>query len=194
MTLTSANALTDSELDLLDDFLYSDVVSEDCLDLTGIHGLFCALNISPTPLDESTWLELVFDETPKWESDAQEAEIMGLLKRLYSHIGGQLYSDGEIELPCELSLDAEEDEDISPLSWWSQAFMEGVFTQEEEWFGSKAQEEVAEMLLPIMVASDLFEEDDINKIRDDEKLCAEMCAQIPELLIDLYLYFHAPDK
>ncbi|WP_415881720.1 YecA family protein [Neptuniibacter sp. QD29_5] len=194
MTLTSANALTDSELDLLDDFLYSDAVSEDCLDLIGVHGLFSALNISPTPLDESTWMELVFDQTPNWESEAQEAEIMGLLKRLYSTIGGQLYSDGEIELPCELSLDAEEDEDISPLAWWSQAFMEGVFTQEEEWFGSKKQEEVAEMLLPVMVASELFEEDDINKIREDEKLCAEMCAQIPELLIDLYLYFHAPDK
>lgn len=194
MTLNSANALSDSELDQLDDFLYSDHVSEDCLDLIGVHGLFCALNISPVPVSEETWMELVFDEAPEWESDEQQQIITSLLKRLYTNIGGHLYSDGEIELPCELSLDAEEDEDISPLAWWAQAFMEGVFTQEEEWFGNKAEEDVAEMLLPIMVASDLFEEDDINKIREDENLCAEMCAQIPELLIDLYLYFHAPDK
>ncbi len=193
MTLIAANTLTDSELDLLDDFLYSDQVAEDCLDIIGVHGLFCALNISPTPVSEETWMELVFDGAPKWESDAQKAEVVGLLQRYYQSIGANLYSDGEIELPCELSLDAEEDEDISPLAWWAQAFMEAVFTQEEEWFGG-AEETVAEMLLPVMVASDLFDEDDINKIRDDERLCAEMCSQIPELLIDLYLHFHAPEK
>lgn len=194
MTLISANALSEAELDQLDDFLYSDIVSEDCLDLIGVHGLFCALNISPIEIDEATWIELVFDVEPKWESDAQKQEIMGLLQRFYNSIGGNLYSDGEIELLCELSLDAEEGEDISPLSWWAQAFMEGVFTQEEVWFGTKSEEDVAEMLLPIMVASDLFDEEDINKIRDDEKVCAEMCSQIPDLLVDLYLYFHAPDK
>ena len=194
MTLTTANALTDAELDQLDDFLYSDQVSEDCLDLVGVHGLFCALNISPSPIAEDTWMELVFDGTPNWTSEEQQKEIMGLLKRFHQSIGANLYSDGEIELPCELSLDAEDDEDISPLAWWSQAFMEGVFNQEELWFGSKSEEEVAEMLLPVMVASDLFDEDDINKIRDDEKLCAEMCSQIPELLVDLYLFFHAPEK
>lgn len=194
MSLTAANTLTDSELDQLDDFLYSDHVSEDCLDLIGVHGLFCALNISPAPLAEETWLELVFDETPKWQSEAQQAEIMSLLKRFYTSIGANFYSDGEIELPCELSLDPEEDEDIAPLAWWSQAFMEGVFTQEDEWFADKADDDVAQMLLPMMVASELFDEDDINKIRDDENLCAEMCSQIPELLVDLYLHFHAPEK
>jgi len=194
MSLTAANTLTDSELDQLDDFLYSDHVSEDCLDLIGVHGLFCALNISPAPLAEETWLELVFDETPKWASEAQQAEIMSLLKRFYSSIGANFYSDGEIELPCELSLDPEEDEEIAPLAWWSQAFMEGVFTQEEAWFANKSDDDVAQMLLPVMVASELFDEDDINKIRDDESLCAEMCSQIPELLVDLYLHFHAPEK
>ncbi|PIE25305.1 MAG: YecA family protein [Neptuniibacter caesariensis] len=194
MTFITAHALTDTEMDQLDDFLYSDYVSEDCLDLVGVHGLFCALNISPSPLDEATWLELVFDGEPNWESDEQKQEIVALLKRYHQSIATNLYSDGEIELPCELSLDANDEEDISPLAWWSQAFMEGVFNQEEQWFGSKPEEEVAEMLLPIMVASDLFNEDDINKIRDNEKLCAEMCSQIPELLIDLYLFFHAPEK
>lgn len=194
MTLTSNIALTDDELDQLEEFLYSDQVSEDSLDLIGAHGLFCALNISPNPLDEADLNTLLFDTEPKWQSDEQKQKITNLLNRLYKEIGTNLYSDGEIELPCELSLDPEEDDDISPLAWWSQAFMEGVFTQEEDWFNKNTEQDVAEMLLPVMVASDLFDEDDINKIRNDEKLCAEMCAQIPELLIDLYLYFHAPDK
>ncbi|MGH1461531.1 MAG: YecA family protein [Neptuniibacter sp.] len=194
MTLTSHNALTDDELDQLEEFLYSDHVSEDSLDLIGAHGLFCALNISPNPLEEPDLQTLLFDTEPKWASEDQKQAITALLNRLYAEIGTNLYSDGEIELPCELSLDPEEDDDISPLAWWSQAFMEGVFTQEEAWFNKGTEQDVAEMLLPIMVASDLFDEADINKIRDDEKLCAEMCAQIPELLIDLFLYFHAPEK
>jgi len=195
MTLSSTHALTDDELDQLEDFLYSDQVSEDSLDLIGAHGLFCALNISPTPIEEADLQALLFDDEPQWSSEAQKATITDLLNRLYKEISSNLYSDGEIELPFELSLDPEDGEDIAPLAWWAQAFMEGVFTQEEAWFNTDgAEQEVAEMLLPIMVASDLFDEDDINKIRNDEKLCAEMCSQIPELLIDLYLYFHAPDK
>ena len=194
MTLIAANTLTDSELDLLDDFLYSDQVAEDCLDIIGVHGLFCALKYQPNRL---------YRKRPGWNWSStvhlsgnltrRKLKLLDCLQRYYQSIGANLYSDGEIELPCELSLDAEEDEDISPLAWWAQAFMEAVFTQEEEWFGG-AEETVAEMLLPVMVASDLFDEDDINKIRDDERLCAEMCSQIPELLIDLYLHFHAPEK
>lgn len=194
MTLASQVALSDDELDLLEDFLYSDQVDEESLDLIGAHGLFCALNISPSPLSEEEITTLVFDSEPKWDSAQQKSEITSLLSRLYKEIGGNLYSDGEIELPFELSLDAEAEDDISPLAWWSQSFMEGVFTQEDAWFNNNTEQDVAEMLLPIMVASELFDEDEITKIRDNEKLCAEMCSQIPELLIDLYLHFHAPEK
>lgn len=194
MNLALQHSLNDDELDQLDDFLFSDQVSEECLDLIGAHGLFCALNISPETISRSERLELVFDETPKWESAQQQEQIESLLERLYRSIGAELYSDDNFDLPFELSLDAEEGDEIAPLAWWAQSFMEGVFTQEALWFGSKNEEDVAEMLLPVMVASDLFEEAEISKIRDDEKLCAEMCSQIPELLVDLYLYFHAPDK
>ena len=194
MTFLSTQVLTDDELDVLDEFLDSEYIAEDCLDFVGVHGLFCALNICPNPLPQNQVLALVFDEEPKWRSDEQKQEITLLLERFYLEIGSNLYSDGEIELPCELSLDAEDDDDISPLGWWAQSFMEGVFAQENLWFSKQTEQDVAEMLLPIMVASELFDEDEILKIRDDEILCAEMCSQIPELLIDLYLYFHAPEK
>lgn len=194
MSLSLQKTLNDDELDQLEDFLYSDQVSEDSLDLVGVHGLFCALNISPVELDLTTRLELVFDSEPSWQSEEEKQKILGLLDSLYRSIGAELYSDDDLDFPFELSLDPEGDEEISALSWWSQSFMEGVFTQEAEWFGGKTEEDVAEMLLPIMVASDLFDEEEISNIRENEALCAEMCSQIPELLVDLYLFFHAPDK
>lgn len=71
--------------------------------------------------------------------------------------------------------------------------MEGVFLREEQWFGDD-EETVAGLLLPIMVASELFEDAEISEIRKDRALSEEMCEQIPEVLIDLYLHFHAPEK
>ena len=56
--------LSDAELDELEDFLYSDAVSEDSLDLVGVHGLFTACNISPKAVSEQEWSELVFDGAP----------------------------------------------------------------------------------------------------------------------------------
>ncbi|MFW1677009.1 YecA family protein [Pontibacter sp. JAM-7] len=194
MSLSLTHALTDAELDRLEDFLYSDAVSEDSLDLIGVHGLFSALNISPKACPEAERLELIFDGTPKWASEQEEAELTTLLQRYYTQIGGDLYSDQPLELPCDLTLEPEQDEDISSLSWWAQAFMEGVFTNEEDWFNPGTEEDVAEMLLPIMVASDLFDESDILAIRKNSELSQQMCQEIPDLLVDLYLYFHSPEK
>ncbi|KGK41719.1 hypothetical protein LH51_12680 [Nitrincola sp. A-D6] len=187
--------ITEAELDQLEAFLFSSAVSEDALDLIGTHGLLCAVNISPVKVPDQEWLDLLFDSEPKWESDAQKAEIIGLLRKLNHTIGHDLYNDQETLLPCELTLDTDEDEDedTTELTIWAQSFMEGVFMREEEWFGDD-EETVAGMLLPIMVASELFDDTEILEIRQDRALSEEMAEQIPELLVDLFLYYHAPDK
>lgn len=185
--------ISEAELDTLEEFLLSDRVSDDALDLIGTHGLFCALCIGPEKVDESEWLPLLFAETPKWESPTQEEQITDLLRKLYRTIAADLYSDHEILLPCELTLDVDEEDELPEVTIWAQSFMEGVFIREEAWFGED-EETIAGLLLPIMVASDLFTDQDIVEIREDRSLSEEMCEQIPELLIDLYLHYHAPSK
>lgn len=192
MTMNIA-LITEDELDRLEEFLFSPAVSDEALDLIGAHGFMCALNISPKPVAEAEWLEQLFDGEPKWASDTEKNEILELLHKLYRTIGNDLYNDQEILLPCELSLEPEEDEEITELTTWSQSFMEGVFLNEEDWFGQD-EETVAGLLLPIMVASDLFEDEDVREISQDRSLREEMCVQIPEVLVDLYLHFHAPEK
>lgn len=191
--MTATGLITEAELDQLEAFLFSSAVSEDSLDLIGTHGLLCALNISPTKVPEQEWLDLLFDSEPKWESAEQKELIVGLLRKLHFTIGQDLYNDQETLLPCELTLDADEDEDEPELTIWAQSFMEGVFMREEDWFGND-EETVAGLLLPIMVASELFDDPEIVEIRQDRALSEEMAEQIPELLVDLYLYYHAPDK
>lgn len=184
--------LTDEELDELEAFLFSETVSEDALDLIGTHGYFCALNISPVKIPEKQWLQELFDGTPEYRSETEKSRIEGLLRRLYFSIGSDLYNDQDMLLPCDLTLEAEDDEEQSALTTWSQAFMEGVFLKEDEWFNHQAEEEVAELMLPIMIASELFDDDEFVKMRADIPLCDEMCRTIPDLLVDLYLLFHAP--
>lgn len=187
--------LTDDELDLLDDFFYSDAVPEESLDLIGVHGLLCAVNISPEKIEPPEWLQAIFDgNEPNWQDAGQKAQIEGLLEQLNKEIGSTLYNDQELDVPCELSIVPEQGEEISDLTAWTQAFMEGVFLREEQWMEGPQEELAAELLLPFMVISDLFDEAEFTKMRKDKAICAAMCAQIPELLIDLYLMFHAPEK
>jgi len=185
--------ISEDELDQLENFLDSEAVAETALDLVGAHGLLCALNIAPEKVDESTWMTLIFDEQPNWSSAEQQAEIENLLRKLNATIANDLYSDQEIYLPCDLSLETEDDNEIPEITLWAEAFMEGVFSNEEAWF-SDDEESVAGLLLPIMVASDLFDEGEVKDIRKDRALSEEMCEQIPEILIDLYLQFNSPEK
>jgi uncharacterized protein len=48
-------------------------------------------------------------------------------------------------------------------------------------------------MVPMLTLSGLFEDEDFQKVRNDEKLSAKMAEAIPDSLTDLYLLFHAPD-
>ncbi|WP_139803985.1 YecA family protein, partial [Pseudomonas luteola] len=101
-------------------------------------------------------------------------------------------SDEELELPCDLELG--DDPDDSDLRGWCIGFMEGVFLREAVWF-EQAEEEVSELLLPIMVGSGLFEEQaEFSDIAEDPELVDNMVSQIPEILTQLFLLCHAPEE
>ena len=112
--------------------------------------------------------------------------------QLQAHIARQLASDDDPEVPCELDLG--DDPDDSDLRGWCIGFMEGVFLREAAWFDD-AEDEVSELLLPIMVASGLFEEQpEFAEIASDRDLVDSMVEQIPELLTALFLLCHAPEE
>ncbi|MNN78454.1 hypothetical protein D3C81_1950130 [compost metagenome] len=62
------------------------------------------------------------------------------------------------------------------------------------WF-EDAEDEVSELLLPIMVGSGLFDEQpEFDEIARDRDLVDDMIDQIPELLTALFLLCQAPDE
>jgi uncharacterized protein len=181
--------LDENEIDELEAFLFSDAVSEEALDYPSLHGLLTAVAICPEPIPATEWLESLFDGQPSYADAAQQQRIESLLLREFNGISAELDQEEPPELPCDLSL-----EDDSLLTPWSQGFMEGVFMREAAWFGQQ-EEQVAELLLPIMIASELFEGDkELQQMRQNTKLINGLCQEIPDLLTDLYLLFRVPEQ
>lgn len=180
------------QLTRLQAFLDADELHEEALDYVAAHGYLTALSITAEDVPEREWIDALFAEEPHYTSDAQRVEIEATLVALKAHIGRQLASDDEFELPCDLDLTEEPDD--SDLRGWCIGFMEGVFLREEAWF-ENAEEEVSEMLLPIMVGSGLFDEQpEFADIASNANLQDDMIVQIPEALTALFLLLHAPDE
>ncbi|WP_061291926.1 UPF0149 family protein [Azotobacter vinelandii] len=180
------------QLSRLQAFLDADDLHEEALDYVAAHGYLTALSICPNPVPEHEWIDALFAEPPHYRSDLEQEEVESTLVLLKAHIARQLASDEEPELPCELDLG--DDPDDSDLRGWCIGFMEGVFLREEAWF-EEAEEEVSELLLPIMIGSGLFEDQpDFAEIAHDRKLVDEMIQQIPDLLTALFLLCHTPEE
>jgi len=180
------------QLSRLQAFLDADDLHEEALDYVATHGYLTALSICPEQVPEREWIDALFAEPPHYRSDAEKAEIEDTLLQLKAHIGRQLASDEDMELPCDLDLGDEPD--ASDLRGWCIGFMEGVFLREGVWF-EDAEDEVSELLLPIMVGSGLFDEQpEFDEIARDRDLVDDMIDQIPELLTALFLLCQAPDE
>ncbi|WP_439858918.1 UPF0149 family protein [Pseudomonas sp. MBLB4136] len=180
------------QLSRLQAFLDADELHDEALDYVAAHGYLTALSICPEPIAEREWIDALFAEPPHYRSDTERDEIEATLLQLKGHIARQLASDDDPEMPCELDLG--DDPDDSDLRGWCIGFMEGVFLRESIWF-EDAEDEVSELLLPIMVGSGLFDEQpEFAEIARDRDLVDSMVEQIPELLTALFLLCHAPEE
>lgn len=173
-------------------FLDADDLYEEALDYVATHGYLTALSICPDPVPEEEWIAELFGQEPEYKDAAEQEEITAALLQLKAKIARQLASDEDFEFPCELSLG--DDPEESDLRAWSIGFMEGVFLREDIWFEDD-EDEVSELLLPVMVGSGLFDEQpDFAEISGNDALVASMLAQIPEVLTTLFLLLQAPEE
>ncbi|MYL23028.1 UPF0149 family protein [Vreelandella massiliensis] len=185
--------LDDEQLDRLDDFLDSEQVDEDALDLISAHGFLVALAVAPSELPDAEWLAELFQGEPRFASDAERDEIIGLLNALRENAMAVLEQGGLPELPFELTLDGLPAEE-TPIGDWCAGFMEGVFCDESAWFADD-EEAAATLLLPFMLLSGLFDnEPDMAELASDTARQETLVAQLPELLLDLYLHYRVPPE
>ncbi|CAM3587693.1 YecA family protein [Halomonas lysinitropha] len=185
--------LEDEELDLLDDFLDSERVDADALDLIGAHGFLMALAVAPRDLPAAAWVAELFHGEPAFADDAEREMILGLFERLRCNAIEILEAGGLPELPFELELDDSAPEE-TPIGDWCAGFMEGVFLDEAAWF-TDDEEAAATLLLPFMLLSGLFnDEPDMAELAGDTTRLEGLVTQLPELVLDLYLHYRVPPE
>lgn len=185
--------LDDDDLDLLDDFLDSERVDAEALDLIGAHGFLVALAVAPSDVPPASWVAELFHGEPAFADDAERETILGLLETLRRNAIAALEQGLLPELLFELALDGLAPEE-TPIGDWCAGFMEGVFLDEAAWF-EEDEETAATLLLPFMALSGLFDEEpDMAEFTADTARLEALVAQLPELVLDLYLHYRVPPE
>lgn len=184
--------LSASEIDQLEEILFSEQLNDEALDYFGLHGLVCADVTGPITISEPELLTLVLgtDETTLI-SDESAKYILSCIQKIAQSIQSAIDEGSEIELPYQFESNDDENSHFDDcLESWCGGYMEGFFHTEQEWF-TKGEDVAAELLLPIMALSGLFESDEFTQIRANAKLTAQFEEIIPEQLVDIYLFYHS---
>ncbi len=179
--------LDDLELNTIEAFLESNRVHKECHNFIMAHGFLTALAICPSHSPKAQWLSFIFEETPSFTNKKEAEQITQLLSRLFLDIRKALESEDRFLIPCELEISTNSEE-LSELQEWASGFMESVFMKERFWFETERKEVIAELLLPIMVASDLFDNEEIVQIRENQKTTQSCINRIPDIITDLFLF------
>lgn len=129
-------ALSDAEIDELDDFLMSDDTPDNCMDISALDGFFAALVLNPRLVMPSEYLPWIWDmeegeESPSFASLEQANHIMGLVMRYYN---GVLDAIGHDDFaPLFYTLTQEDGSEFYDAEGWAEGFMRGVYLFGEPW-------------------------------------------------------------
>jgi len=172
---------------ILQHFLESDKV-DDALDIIETHGFLCSMAVGPIHLVKKEWFEFIFDTSPRFSDQEEENLIESLLVKLYKAINTELSSGIRLHIPCKLNLYP--NPDLAPIRAWACGFMECMLTFEDQWF-EQSEEIIAELTLPILLASGLAENEEIQQLQKNKSLSDKLCREIPEVLTDIFLFYHS---
>lgn len=169
----------------LEEVLDGGTLGDECLTFIETHGYLAATVISPIATSDVHLITEILGiehDDPSVLSNQTISQILVLR----DHIARELLAGESLAIP--LSSENEE-EYVAEMEAWSAAFMEKHLLSEDAWF-EIGGEDIAELLLPIVAASNLVDDPDLGSIREEETLYLSMLENIPEVVIDLYAIFH----
>ena len=178
--------LSENAIDQLEELLFDERLSEDTLDYFGLHGLVSASVVGPVQLPNNKIVEICLAEQTIAGMDDELNHLDQCIEVIKLELTESLTEGTAIFLPFE-----EEDELFEDaLKSWCAGFVEGLLLNETEWF-SKNEEVTAELLLPYMALSGLFDNEDFAPIIRNQKLMQQFETVVSEQLTDVFLYFHS---
>jgi uncharacterized protein len=189
--LLSIPALDEDELELLGQMLEDECERQESFDFFEAHGLITAIKTGPINIEWPQIYAMIFPEKTAFTT-AQLERVQRLLRKLSFEIQAWLDYGEDFPIPCDLTLQVEDDdEEGAALEAWAAGFMAGILQNEGAWYANN-EDKMAEWIFPIMYASGLFaEEAEMAEIDEDGDLSDQMCVNIPPAVIEMFLHFHA---
>ncbi|BES70972.1 hypothetical protein RE428_19900 [Marinobacter nanhaiticus D15-8W] len=177
--------LSPQEIEAVEDILFADPWGDDALDFFGLHGVVSASVVGPHELDSKAMFLIAtgLDEVPS--SGVPEA-FDHAVRKMSEAMTVSLDRGEALELP-----EPEDGDPMNALENWCAGFVDTFLQHEDEWLEMN-EKKTADLLLPMLALSGLFEDEDFERVRSSEKLSQEMADAIPDSLTDLYLQFHVP--
>jgi uncharacterized protein len=188
------HALSDEEFDELDNFLLSDTLSDEAMDLSTLDGYFTAIALNPEFVLPSQWLPWIWDmengeETPTFENEEQAERINILLLRHYNAVQDML-GEGRFA-PLMYTLHQEDGSEFYDAEGWSMGFVLGVTLFQEIW--DPIFDENPEWLAPVILlgTEQGWEQlEEMHKDGEDQRPAIRAAYEaIPEMVETLFQHF-----
>lgn len=177
--------LSNMEIESLEDILFAEPWGDEALDFFGFHGLVCASVVGPVPLKTEALFRIAtgLESLP---SDGVPEAFAQAVEKLSGAMANSLDMGQALELP-----EPEDGDPFNALENWCAGFVDSFLENEEAWLEAD-EAETADLLVPMLTLSGLYEDEDFQRVRESESLSRQMAEAIPDSLTDLYLLFHAP--
>jgi len=160
-------ALSDKEMDELDSFLMSDFTTNEVMLLDCLDGYLTAVASGPIRLEQSDWLPRVWgptdDDAPKFETEAQEKRVIGLMSRHMNAIVWNLQQEDEpFEPVFDLNVYLDDEREYVDGEMWAHGYMTAISLDRDRWNALFESKHGAEMLRPIYLlgSEDVSEEEE----------------------------------
>jgi uncharacterized protein len=141
----SQQPLDDDELRELRTFLSSDVMPDDSLDISGLHGLLTAVVSGPEIVMPSEWFPIVIGSGEAAFTDKVHAErIFGLVMRFHNEVAAILAEEPEFFDPIMLARDGTGSRSYAMS--WCRGYLLGVQLSHEAWLRYQNEPAVEEGL------------------------------------------------
>ncbi|MBA4382021.1 MAG: YecA family protein [Sideroxydans sp.] len=166
-TMEVEPALSDKEMDDLDNFLMSDATSNEVMLLDCLDGYLTAVASGPVKLNQSEWLPRVWgptaEDAPTFDSKAEEEQIIGLMARHLNAIVWNLQQEDEpFEPVFDLNVYLDDEREYVDGEMWAHGYMTAISLHLDRWNALFESKHGVEMLRPIYLlgAEDVSEEEE----------------------------------
>jgi uncharacterized protein len=182
-------ALSDAELQRLEDLLGSEVFHGDAMALDELQGFLCAVLSGPELIMPSQWLSVALGESPRYESDAQAQETLDLVMRFFNQLAHSL-SEGE---GLDFVLYRPDESSEYDYETWCRAYLEGVDFSPVAWEDAGDAGEIEELLFPIVTLAGELPAQTRRRLTPEEldELFDACREDLPGVLLDIQRYWLA---